>query len=82
MLYLLYRNAENDRNMAGVHSALVDAEDEPEARQIVAERAPFAIKTAGWAVVPVASDSVLPAGMNPVFFDGDACTMLGRYRGQ
>lgn len=81
-LYLFFRSAEADRNAAQVHSALVDAADEPTAREKLAERAPFAIKTGGWSCEQVAPAGTLASPRNPIFFDGDACTMLGRFRGQ
>lgn len=80
-LYLLHRSLDTDRNSSGIHAALVDAADEPTARQIAREYTPTGETKVrdSWAAVQVATTGSLPA--NPLYFEGDCATLLGRCRG-
>lgn len=73
-LYLLHRDTSRHeaRNSAGVHSCIVSASSEAEARRIAKDRAfTGEVKIAdGWLAVRLAEDGRLP--VNPIYFRGDA----------
>ncbi len=80
-LFLLHRTAEHERNSSGIHAVLCEAANEGAARAAAAAAAPTGETRihAGWAAVQIASSSTLPR--NPIFFEGDAVSLLTTTRG-